>query len=141
MLATALQAIGARAVSVSTARTVSAVTELQQLRDRVAELEELLGMKTPQSPCRLLHLTPTEEKLCGLLLKRPLVTQDIFFVAVYGNLLECDQPKERMLDVYICKLRKKLSPLEIEITTRPWVGYYLPAESKSKLVALLEDRV
>ena len=122
-------------------QTVCAVSELQKLRDRVAELEEALGAKLQLTPCRSVHLSPTEEKICGLLLQRPVLTLNIFFVCIYGARPECDQPGEKMLDVWICKLRKKLGPLGVAIQTKWGAGYYLDQESRTKLAALLEDRV
>jgi|SRR6185437_8854524 len=120
---------------------VGSATELQALRDRVAELEELIGVKPPNRPLRALHLRPAEEIVCQLLVQQSILTHDFYFRSAHGGRPECDQPETRILEQYICFLRKKLKPLGIVIGTRWGAGFYLTDENKAKLAALLEDRV
>lgn len=118
------------------------MSELQALRDRVAELEDLMGLKLPLTPPSTVHLTATELRACGLLLKHSIVTKEFYWRALYGALPDCDQPQsDSGFSVYICKLRYKLEPKGIEISNQWGVGYYLTADNKAKLAALLEDRV
>lgn len=117
------------------------MSELQALRDRVAELEELLGVGLPPVPPREIHFTATELRTCGLLLKHSVVTREFYWRALYGALPDCDQPQgDSHFSVYICKLRHKLRPKGIEIGNSWGVGYFMTPENKARLTAVLEDR-
>lgn len=122
-------------------RQATSATELQALRDRIVELEELIGAKPPTRPLRALHLRPAEEIVCQLLVKQPILTHEFYMISAHGARPECDQPETRILEQYICFLRKKLKPFDIAIKTKWGAGFYLSAENKAKLAALLADRV
>jgi two-component system cell cycle response regulator CtrA len=59
-----------------------------------------------------------------------------FMTALYSLRPE-DEIGEKIVDVYICKIRKKLSPMGIEIETSWGKGYLLRDDTKEKLKELM----
>lgn len=118
------------------------MSELQQLRDRVCELEELLGL-TAEFPRHLLPRGTFRLNICepllGLLLARPFVSQQAAYDACYGGRPECDQPDIKQIQVAICYLRKGLASKGIEVSLDRGQGYYMTDENKSKLRALIAE--
>ncbi|MCZ7564720.1 MAG: helix-turn-helix domain-containing protein [Burkholderiales bacterium] len=111
--------------------------EVERLRDRVAELEELVGLRA-EFPSRL-GLTHTESMLFGLLVKRGMCTRDAIYAAMYGTRPDGDQPEMKIIDAYVCKIRRKLAarrvPVKIECA---WGrGYYLDEASRAAAKALV----
>lgn len=103
--------------------TVALVAENQRLRDRLAVLEDALGLGivTPVE----WRLTRTEMALFGALYRRGGVLSKIAaLAAMYGGNPD-DEPSDRIVDVFICKLRKKLAPFSITIETRRGLGWQM----------------
>jgi len=96
--------------------------EIARLRRKVDDLEFRLqsleeGMGGVPIQFRALGLTLSEARVLGLLVHRQFCTREAIFTMLYGNRDEA--PEHKVIDVYICKLRKKLG-LEIECER---VGY------------------
>lgn len=104
-----------------------------RLKDRIQELEGLLSEPDEFVPIKM---SQTHKRLLGLFRKRRLVTKDFAFSALYGSRPECDQPEIKIVDVMVCKLRKRLEPYGITIETQWGIGYYISEESRPKLDAL-----
>jgi hypothetical protein len=86
---------------------------------------------------RKFSLTPGEAKLFIALLRRPAMTKNSLHTVVIRN--EQDPPTDiKIVDVYVCKLRKKL-PVEISdaIMTIWGKGYFITSEGKAKAYELL----
>jgi len=96
------------------------IARLQRVVDdlefRVRTLEDGMGCKS--IPFRELGLTISEARVLGLLAKRQYCTREAIFTMLYGNRTD-DPPDPKVIDVYVCKLRKKLG-LEIECVR---IGY------------------
>jgi DNA-binding winged helix-turn-helix (wHTH) protein len=104
----------------------AAASETARLRDRVEELERLIGMR-PLLP-RLWRLTRRESDVLGILLRRQVMTHTQLFEAIWGG----DSERSiKIVEVVVCKLRAKLRPHGIEIRTEHGVGYFVPPESKA----------
>lgn len=110
-----------------------------ELRERIALLEEQLGIRFETPLC--LNLTSQEARLFGILLKRDLVTKQIAMIALYGHKPDCDEAEIKIVDVFVCKLRKKLAPFSIVIETQWGQGYFLGPRSKEIARALLPERM
>ncbi len=104
----------------------NATAETMRLRDRVEELERLLGMRTV--PPRLWGLTQREAEVLGILLRRQVMTHAQLFEAVWGGDSDRDL---KIVEVVVCKLRAKLRPHGIAIRTEYGVGYFVPPGSKA----------
>jgi two-component system cell cycle response regulator CtrA len=114
-------------------KTVDVLTEENELlreesRQLRSELENI-GWRAPLE----LNLTPAEEVVLGCLLKRASATKSGLYMALYGSKVESDQATPKIVDVFICKLRKKLAPFGLEVGTDWGRGYFLTPDSKQKL--------
>ena len=127
---------GAFMVSVALIAQSAVAREVQALRDRVEELEDLIGLRVPAPRSDMPHLTGIEYKLAGVLLRGGIVSQEYALRAIYGARPEADHPEVKIIDVFICELRKKLRPFDIEIKNQFAVGFYLDDKSRAKLKAL-----
>jgi two-component system cell cycle response regulator CtrA len=105
------------------------------LRERVRELEQLCGAGFVSPP--QLGLTGKESKVFGMLLKLPMVRRE----ALMNELYEHDQDAAdiRIIDVFVCKIRSKLKPFDIEIKGQWGQGYYMSKEAKVAAEQLLAE--
>lgn len=108
------------------ARIEALEAEIERLRDECDRLREALGV-TFTAPLQF-RLTGTETKMFGRLLRGGVVTKDAFMAILYRDFAK-DEAEIKIVDVFICKLRKKLKPFGLEITTRWGTGYEMPADS------------
>jgi len=71
-----------------------------------------------------LSLSPTEAMYLGVLLKHPrqVVSKESMYIQLYAHLPDCDQPKEKIMDVFMCKLRQKLKKAGVPITIDTYWG-------------------
>lgn len=107
--------------------------ENELLREQVARLEGLMGI-TMKAPIEL-GLTPHEAGVFGVLMARDMVTKDMVMAAIYRNGAK-DEAEIKIVDVFVCKIRKKLKPFGIEIATIWGQGYRLTPAEKQKVRAL-----
>lgn len=108
------------------ARVEALEQQNERLRDRIAQLEDAAGMNTltPVEWC----LTSSEMRVFGVLMARELATKTAIMAALYRS--DREEPEIKIVDVFVCKARKKLQPFGIEIKTRWGEGYYLDATTK-----------
>lgn len=104
--------------------------ENEKLRERILELEDMLGM-TFDAPLTF-GLTAKEAKVLGLLSKVPMATKEAIMSTLYFDRPN-DMPEIKIVDVFVCKLRRKLEAFEIEVETVWGRGYSLSAQGKAKL--------
>ena len=109
------------------ARLEAVEAENEMLRDKIAYLEEMLGWRSP-APIAF-GFTGMEAKVFGVLMKRDLATKEAISAALYA-----DRPNEvaeiKIVDVFVCKMRRKLRPFQIEIDTVWGQGYRMKPETK-----------
>jgi DNA-binding response OmpR family regulator len=110
----------------------AAVPETTRLRDRIEELERLIGMR--MVPPRLWGLTGREADVLGILLRRQVMTHAQLFEAIWGGDSERNL---KIVEVVVCKLRAKLRPHGIAIRNEYGVGYFIPPDSKATARALI----
>ena len=111
---------------------MSAVPETARLRDRIEELERLMGMRMVAP--RLFGLTRREADMLGILLRRQVMTHAHLFEAIWGG---DSERSVKIVEVVVCKLRAKLRPHGIAIRTEYGVGYFIPPDSKATARALI----
>ncbi|MCA0366790.1 MAG: winged helix-turn-helix domain-containing protein [Proteobacteria bacterium] len=112
----------------ATAREAALQAVIERLEDRVLELEEALGVLV--LPPLEWGLTKNEGRLLGVLLEREIVTKDTAMAALYRDRGD-REPEVKIVDVFICKARKKLKPFGVSIETRWGVGYSMSPASKA----------
>ena len=110
------------------ARLEALEAENERLRDELDLLKESLGMDFI-APIEW-GLTGSETKVFGRLLKTPVATKDALMATLYRDTGR-DEAEIKIVDVFICKMRKKLAPFDIEIHTVWGVGYQLTPQSKA----------
>lgn len=79
---------------------------------------------------RFATLTGTESRILAVLAERaPILSSKTYLMDQLYALNNGDEPFEKILDVYICKIRRKIKPLGIEIVTHWGKGYSLTIEN------------
>ena len=119
-----------------TEREAALQAVIDRQEDYIAVLERAMGLLT--LPPVEWGLTGHEARLFGAVLERELITKDAGMAALYRDRGAVDEPEIKIVDVFICKLRRKLKPFGIEIGTRWGVGYYMTAEAKAAARAQIE---
>jgi two-component system cell cycle response regulator CtrA len=123
------------------ARLEGLEAENERLQFRVEELERCLGMD--DDSCRFpveWLLTASESRLLGFLMTREMASKEAILLALY-SLRADDAPDIKIVDVFVCKARKKLSRFGVQIETIWGQGYRLCRASKDHIRALKEDSV
>ncbi len=106
-------------------------SENDELRERVRQLEEeLFATGSWFAPVEF-GLTSYENKMLAALMSRSECTKNMLMLALYGD--KIDVAQDKIVDVFICKIRAKLKPFGILITTHWGHGYYLTPENKAKV--------
>lgn len=106
--------------------------ENDELRERVRHLEAMLLPSFDGMPFG--GLTASEARVLSAIAASPEgITKDRIFAAVYGSSTDADQPEPKIIDVYVCRLRKKLAPHEITIETVWGWGYRIDATGRARL--------
>lgn len=129
----------------------SLAATIARLRDRVEELEEENRQLREQLSPRVslsnsigVRLTQVEENILNMLIARSpnIVTHEV--LSEYSRdgvtprveeLASCNQAK-----VYVCKIRKKIAPIGVEIATHWGQGFSLDKANAAKLRALIAER-
>lgn len=108
--------------------------ENEELRERIISLEEILGFRL-EIPL-VLGLTSSEARVLGFLMKRESATKHQIMDAVY-SLRPNEVPEIKIVDVFICKIRRKVKDFDIEIETLWGQGYRLTPDAKEKIEGLM----
>ena len=112
--------------------------EVEQLRERVAWLERCLR-GTPDLSYRLFGLSPAEERILAALMGRSVLSKEQLLTITRPDLADANVPEIAMVEVFVCRIRKKLKPFGINVTTHWGRGYGLTWEMKVAVRALVEQ--
>lgn len=113
--------------------------EIAQLQARVDELEEENRQLKDQlldvtwEPPLEIGLTGKEAALIAILMKQKGVVSKESLLGTMYQLMTDDPPELKIIDVFVCKARKKLRPYGLEIATVWGRGYELPEATKALL--------
>lgn len=114
--------------------------ELELLRAEVSMLRKQIGMDAERSfitRCRdVFGATPGEARLLNALLACRVPNKDALMQCYSNGSL--DEPDIKILDVLICRLRKKLEARDIIVETIWGVGYRLSEKDKWKVLHALD---
>ena len=108
--------------------------ERDRLEARVSELESLLFSHADVLPVEW-GLTPAETRIVCALMARDVCSKEHLLAVAHDG--RTDEPPEiKIVDVFICKVRKKLVPHGITISTLWGAGYRLDDRDGVKARAL-----
>jgi DNA-binding response OmpR family regulator len=110
--------------------------ENETLREQNRQLNEELGLAAQPPP--MFGLTTQEGIIFGVLLSNRAPRKSTFMAALYSDGAYDDEAEEKIVDVLICKIRKKLTPFGIEIKTNWGESYELPEASKARVRELIK---
>lgn len=102
----------------------------EDLIEVIYNLEELIGSTFQVHP--KYHLTDFEQLFLGMIFKRKgVVTKEAVYQVMYG--LRDDPPEVKIMDVWVCKLRKKLKPWGVLIETVWGRGWTISDEVRDRI--------
>ncbi|MBS7539746.1 winged helix-turn-helix domain-containing protein [Ancylobacter lacus] len=104
--------------------------ENERLVEQVAGYRAMLDGDAPLPPDW--RLTKTETALLRVLASGRLYSVRLIMDALYWRRTN-EVPYDDIVGVYVCRIRKKLRPLGIDIITVSGQGYYLPAASLQRV--------
>lgn len=97
--------------------------EIAELRERVRLLEAaLVGEWAPPTEW---HLTRSESQVFRFLMRRERASRQAICTALFALRPDKDQPCDKIVDVHICRLRRKLDPFGVKIETIWGQGFAL----------------
>lgn len=105
----------------------SAHTRIQQLEDQVEVLKDALADRVVPLPVEW-PLSPMEEIVFRVMLKRDVARFAAISAALYSD--RPDPPDEKIIHVFIFRIRRKLKPFGVVVTRVRHVGYSLDAETR-----------
>jgi two-component system cell cycle response regulator CtrA len=103
--------------------------EIDSLRDALEAMRAALTEEPGLRLIKVAGLTYSERLMVGLLVRRGRVLRSQFMTLLYAERPD-HEPCDKIVDVLICKIRKKLKPHGIQIKTIWGAGYEMPQESK-----------
>lgn len=102
--------------------------EIAQLRERVRQLEEEIAPSLVSVPLEW-RLTASEARVFAHLTTRTVATKTSIMAALYSDRPD-DDPELKIVDVYVCKIRRKVKPYGVKIATVWGQGYSLVDREK-----------
>lgn len=96
--------------------------ENETLREQVRQLKQQLVEGGTNAPLSW-GLTDRERRLYAHMASRELVTRESCMMTLYGHMTAA--PDAKIIDVWLCKLRRKLARQGVEIVTHWGVGWSL----------------
>lgn len=98
---------------------------IEVLEERIRQLEDILAPSAISIPIEWL-LTSAEARIFAHLTTREVATKQSIMTALYSDRPD-DDIEIKIVDVFVCKLRKKLKAFGVEILTVWGSGYSLPS--------------
>lgn len=105
--------------------------EIARLKDRIEELEGLLGLHEVVPP---VGLEPQSVRLLGALLKREFISWESARIILSPN-----AASQNYGAVFVCKIRKWLGPDRKLLQTRWGVGAFIATKDKARVRARLAE--
>lgn len=108
--------------------------ENEELREQNAYLKRCMGGF--DTSFVMFGFTGSEYRVFAALMEREALSKDQILAISYADRLDADLPEPKIVDVFVCKIRKKLRPFDVEIRTIWGRGYSITAEMKAAVRAL-----
>ncbi len=111
--------------------------ELEEANERIRQLEDALA---PEGMIPLsFRLTASERRVLAALYRREICTKDMLHLASSKG--EHPETGLKIVDVYICKLRRKLKPHGLGIETIWGQGYRLATGTREEIARLRAEEM
>jgi len=109
--------------------------QVEDLQERIRDLSQKQGgdYKDFQG---IAGLTDHEARIVAALVVAGRMTKERLYYAAYGTKAENEQPEPKIIDVFVCKVRKKLARLNVEIKTLWGTGYEMSREHRNTMLQL-----
>jgi len=103
------------------------VSEYEAKHDMLMRMER--GMEVASTIDPALGLTKSERKLLGVLMRYPgrIVSRDVIMTVLYDERPD-DAPQEKIIDVWVCRMRPKVETRGVEILTHWGAGWELKGD-------------
>ncbi|HEX5509850.1 MAG TPA: helix-turn-helix domain-containing protein [Pseudolabrys sp.] len=115
---------------------------VQRLRDRIDELEAVLG--TERSMVSRLRqafgLNRRQAQILGTLLARDMVTRPALYAVLYGDSPDDKWPDDKVLDSHTCCLRRALRNKGVSIRTHWGEGWSIAPADKARIRVMLDGQ-
>lgn len=125
----------AKAVKNSDIRSDALEEEIANLTEEITILRNF--NEGPDVLPSKFNLTPSENTIVIALARRDILTSESAMHILYSDKVGGLDRDEKIIDVFIHKIRRKLSSFGIEIETTRSVGYKMPSASKKELESLI----
>lgn len=102
---------------------------IRQLEDEIEILKDALADRAVMLPPEW-KLSAREAEVFRIMIKRNVTRIATFMAALYSDRL--DPPEDKIVSVYIFKMRRKLKPFGIEIRAVRGVGYALDERTRER---------
>lgn len=127
-----------------TARERAQAVRIRELLAQIIELEERLALfesATIEAVAPDLRgiLTKSEAIVLGILMQRDVATKEQLMVALYANRKDTEIAHDKIIDIFIHKVRRKIGGHGIEIRTHWGIGYSLTPESKVRVREMAKE--
>ena len=110
---------------------------IQRMQDEIDHLKEALASVSRTAPRWVTDwgLTMPEATILGALVKHRVVSRDALMAALYSGRGPDAEPDPEIVNVFILRLRRKLRPHGITITTLRGRGWHLCEEGRRRLAS------
>ncbi len=116
---------------------LSEVSNLRvQLDDAQAFIREISNQDYIETFVGVARMTRSEAKIVATIAKHGRATKAALYHALYGGFDDDQLRDPKIVDVLVCKTRKKLKAHDIEIDTVWGIGYSMTSEAVARLNAL-----
>ncbi|WP_024517022.1 hypothetical protein [Bradyrhizobium sp. Tv2a-2] len=115
--------------------------EVEALRDRVAQLEGIIGIGVDELGLlkRVIpDITVMESKILNMVRARGAVPRGVLYDALYAARPDCDQPGGKGIEVAMMRVRRKIAPLGLTITTYCGSGYVMAEADRKRLTSMMQ---
>lgn len=109
-------------------------SQLDEALERIRQLEEELAGTKESWPLDW-GFTNSEKIIMTTLMRHDVATKENIYFTLYGHM--ADPPGSKVVDVFICKIRKRLSSIGIQIQTLWGKGYAISLNDKEFIREML----
>jgi len=111
------------------ARIAKLEAHTRRLEDELDELRAHHGL-TFEAPVKW-GLTEYESAVLGIIMAKEVIGRESILTLLYQDRHPDRRPELKIIDIFVCRLRRKVASHGVEIGTLWGRGYYLTPESKA----------